>query len=314
MAERRLSRAEVGVVMTLKELGQTNVAIARTLGVSEGAIRYRLKREACGRDDGRSHRSSAVARYAEIIDWWVAENGTNRHRPTLKLLYERLVEHHGYELSYDALRRYVRRHYPEWLKKGARLRLETPPGKLAQVDWKEDLRVQIGGVGQWRTVHVLVVELSFSRKTVLWASEHKTLAALVSGQQMAWRTLGGMPDWVRPDCMKAAVKRWRGQHSILNDGYRRYMEGVGIGVFPARPGHGSDKGKVEKRIRDVLDRIEIERRVFVSLAQFQAHLERGVRALESEWRCGATGRTVAESFAYERKYLKPLPARWNGLL
>jgi len=50
------------------------------------------------------------------------------------------------------------------------------------------------------------------------------------------------------------------------------MSGLGVGVFPSRPGTPEDKGKMEK-----------------------------------DWQCGATGLSVEESFAYERAYLKPLP-------
>jgi hypothetical protein len=94
---------------------------------------------------------------------------------------------------------------------------------------------------------------------------------------------------------------------VINEVYRRYLEGLDMLVFPSRPGTPTDKGKVEKKIRDVFDRLDIRNRVFRDMRELQGGCNTTIRELETEWRCGATGLSVAESFAYEREYLKPLP-------
>ena len=93
------------VIMTLKELNKSNSEIARALGVSEGTVRYWHRKQREKRLDGRTRKPSGVSRYHEIVDDWVSENATRRKRSTILSLYETLKAHHGFSLSYDALRR-----------------------------------------------------------------------------------------------------------------------------------------------------------------------------------------------------------------
>jgi len=43
------------------------------------------------------------------------------------------------------------------------------------------------------------------------------------------------------------------------------------------------------------------------MADLQEQIDREVEEMEKEWRCGATGLSVTESFAYEREHLRALP-------
>ena len=59
--------------VTIKELDRRGVsrsAIARTLGVTEGAVRYHLARQAAGAVDGRARQQFRVAGWAEHIRYW----------------------------------------------------------------------------------------------------------------------------------------------------------------------------------------------------------------------------------------------------
>jgi DNA-directed RNA polymerase specialized sigma24 family protein len=60
----KLSPEERVALSTLKQKGQSNAQIARTLGVTEGAIRYRLRRAAAPAEDRRRnkpHRADPLA-------------------------------------------------------------------------------------------------------------------------------------------------------------------------------------------------------------------------------------------------------------
>lgn len=295
------------VIMTLKERNQSNSEIARALGVSEGTVRYWHRKQRENRPDGRTQKRSGVSRYHDIIDAWVSDNETRRKRSTMVSLYEILKKDHSFPLSYDALRRYIGKHYPDIRRKGWCLRIETPPGELAQVDWKEDVPFQVGAPGHWVTLQIFILQLSFSRKPALIVSVKKDLASFIYCHQEAFRRLGGLPRTVRPDCLKSAVIHWQGQTSTLTKRYQRYMESLGIGVFPARPGKATDKGKVEKRIQDIFSRLQPRRRVYDSIQSIQDELDRLCTRMEAHWRCGATGLPVQESYAYEQRFLRPLP-------
>ena len=49
------------------------------------------------------------------------------------------------------------------------------------------------------------------------------------------------------------------------------------------------------------------------MADLQHHLETELKRLEPQWRCGATGLGVEESFAYEKKHLRALPDYFPSL-
>jgi transposase len=294
-------------IMNLRDLHITKTEIARKMGVTEGTIRYHINRNISGATDGRKLKYSEVSEYKSIIDYWINEYKDSRHRPTLQVFYNNLKDFHDYRLGYDALRRYIRKHYPDLFKKGTKIRLETPPGVLMQIDWKESVNVQVGKIEHWVKLHFLLLILCFSRKVVVRVSDKKDLDSLIRCHQEAFKALGGLPQWIRPDCMKTVIVKWNGQNSVITEQYQRYMEGLGIKVFPARPYTPADKGKIEKRIQDVFNHLELQNIVFKNLEEVQQYVEQKIAVLENKWLSGATGVNVARSFEYEKKYLKPLP-------
>lgn len=308
MPRPRLSPDQVDFSMKMKSVEYSNSEIARKLGVTEGAIRYRVKRDLLGKEDGRRLKPSSLERYGEVIEQWGKDYQDDRRRPTLKTFFEWLRRDQRYGGSYDAFRRYIRKHCPQFHKKRAWVRVEMPAGALSFVDWKEDLLVQMGRAGNWVKVQGLCFALGFSRKMAVRFSARKDLASFIHGHQEAFRVFGGLPQVVRTDCLKSAILRWQGQDSVLNESYRRYMRGLGIEVFPARPAAPEDKGKMEKRIRDLFGRLDFRHRVFGAMTELQAQTDALLIGLEQEWRCGATGLRAAESFAYEKMHLRPLPS------
>jgi len=307
MPQSRLTPDDDDFIMNMKKVEYSNREIARKLKVCEGTIRYRIKRRQSDRKDGRKSKPSALDCFRAVIDQWIKDYEDSRRRPTLKTLYSWLVRDHGYERSYDAFRRYVRKHFPQLHKKGAWIRIETPPGALLLVDWKEDVRVQMGRIGFWVKIQALCFNMGFSRKTVLRVTEKKDLHSFIHSHQKAFLKFGGLPKVIRTDCLKSAVVQWRGVKSVLNESYKRYISGLGIEAFPSRPGRPQDKGKAEKRIRDIFSRMDFKHRVFSDMADLQEQIDREVEEMEKEWRCGATGLSVTESFAYEREHLRALP-------
>ncbi len=64
---------------------------------------------------------------------------------------------------------------------------------------------------------------------------------------------------------------------------------------------------MEKRIRDLFSRMDFKHHVFRDMTDLQESIDRKLQELEKDWRCGATGLSVGESFAYEREHLRVLP-------
>src|SRR3954454_14058254 len=76
----QLTPEAIVALMVLKEKGQSNRQIARTLQVSEAAVRYRLRRG--GRPHGRANKPHKADAVAEVIDRWVrAEQADQPDQP-----------------------------------------------------------------------------------------------------------------------------------------------------------------------------------------------------------------------------------------
>lgn len=114
MPRPRLSPDQVDFIMKMKAVEYSNSDIASKLGLTEGTIRYRLKRALLGKEAGRQLKPSSVEGYRAVIDQWGKDYVEDRRRPTLKTLYKWLRRDQGYGGSYDAFRRYIRKHCPQF--------------------------------------------------------------------------------------------------------------------------------------------------------------------------------------------------------
>ena len=130
-------------IKVLAEKGQSHCQIARTVGVTEGTVRYHLRRQAAGAVDGRSDRPFAAEAVAGVIDAWHADHEGAKRPANIEELYEHLVADYGYTHSYRSVLRFVRARYPRPRMRTYR-RVETPPGAQTQTDWAEYPRVDVG--------------------------------------------------------------------------------------------------------------------------------------------------------------------------
>jgi transposase len=155
---------QVMVAKGLHERGTSMRRLAKPLGVSDGTVRYRLKRLERGGADGRSNQPTAVDGYEAAIAAIQERLGdarlTGRGRPVAaRQIYELLVRDHGYGGSERAVMRHLNR-LSGVPKERAIRRVETPPGVQAQLDWFE-VRAPIGG--RRRELQVRIGTLSHSR-------------------------------------------------------------------------------------------------------------------------------------------------------
>ena len=70
----RLRREEIVTIEVLAEKGQNHCEIAPTLGVTEGTVRYHLRRAAAAAaEDGRANKEFRAEGVGELIRAWFAE-------------------------------------------------------------------------------------------------------------------------------------------------------------------------------------------------------------------------------------------------
>jgi hypothetical protein len=114
--------------MTIKTMlakGVAASAVARLLGVTEGAVRYQARRMQAGAIDGRSLQPLKAQSVAGAISYWRESQG---EAPlNLAALHEWLGREHDYRGSLRSVQRYWMRNYPA-PRLRARRRVETPPG------------------------------------------------------------------------------------------------------------------------------------------------------------------------------------------
>ena len=195
-----LTREQIVTIEVLQQRGQSQCETARILGVSEGTVRYHLRRAQEAATDGRQKPSliEQLGLVEAVAHWWQGQVqllGQERP-PSVQLLHEFLRAEHGYDGSYKAVRKFVRARYGRPPIRPFR-RVETPPGAQTQSDWGEFRRVDLGDADGPTTVYAFVMVLGHCRKkAVVWSR---------SMDQLAWHHVHNKA--CRRHCGVAAVNR-----------------------------------------------------------------------------------------------------------
>lgn len=299
----KLAGEDVVTLETLAARGVPNREIARLLNVSEGSVRYHLRRKAQGASDGRARQARRAEAFREAIDAYLAAL-SERAPSNVADLHAYLVREHDYPGSLRSVQRYVRATFPA-PKIRARRRVETPPGAQAQVDWAHFPSVPLGG----RQVDLLAFSLvlSWSRADVLIWSPSKDQLAWLACHNQAFERIQGVPATVRVDNEKTAVAHGAGAWGVLNAAYERYARGLRFLIDPCPPRAPEAKGKVERRIREQRYGANPYTRHWNDLSELQAWSDERALARWEERISPATGGSVLEAFARERAHLAPLP-------
>lgn len=284
----------------LHERGVANRAIARTLGITEGTVRYRIRQLREKRPDGR-RKTFRVESLGEVVAHWMA--GRRASGVNLAELYELLATEHGYAGSLRSVQRYVERKYPR-PRLRSRRRVETPPGAQAQVDWAEFRGVRVADVSL--DLYAFYFVLSHSRMDAVVWSERKDELAWLTCHNDALRRIGGVPAVLRVDNEKTAVSRGAGPRGVVNEAYAAYSRAVRFHVDASRPRCPGDKGKVERQILDGRRR-DPRHRSWSSLEELQGWSDTQTLSRAKRRLCPATGLSVWESYLAEREWLGDLP-------
>lgn len=300
-----MSKLDLEARMTIKTLIARKVSqseTARLLGVSEGTIRYHIRRMRSGSIDGRANKPQRADPFGDAIRHWRSchkEDGMN-----LTVLYEWLVQEHGYTGSLRSVQRYCHRTFsPPKIR--SRRRVETPAGAQTQVDWASFPRVILGGM------HVdllcLRMVLSYSRYEAIVWSLRKDLLSWLQCHTHAFRRLGGVTATLRVDNEKTAIVEGAGAWGTIHPAYRRYAQMLRFHVDACQPREPQAKGKVERSVRTQRFSADPRAHAWRDLEELQAWSDERVGASAQRRRCPITGTTVLEAWEIERPLLTQLP-------
>ena len=282
--------------------------IARELGVDESTLRYHLQRRAAGLEDGRKRQAEACEEYADVIGEWLEDNrllvDEGEREGSVAGLFDTLQKR-GYAGSYKSVVRYVRRRVSKPVARPKR-RVETRPGAQAQIDWTS-CKLNIVELGGLVALSAFIFVLSFSRRwVVVWARKEDQLSWL-SCHNQALAVVGGLPLTFRIDNLKTGVAKGTGAWATLNEVYDSYTKQLQVLVNPCRRACGSDKGKVERRAKELKAGVVTPGESFASIRSLQAATNERIAKRARTTICPVTGRSVHDSWCEEQEHLRPVP-------
>ncbi len=297
----RLSKEEIVALRVLGEKEMKKTKIAAMLGVSEGTVRYHLKRQAIDAKDGRADKPQKADEFSEVITHWFELRRENERPVNILELHEHLVTEHGYEGSYKSVLRYVRRKYPRPRTRTYR-RVETPAGAQSQTDWAEFPRVNLGF--DYQPLSAFIMCLSHSRMpAVIWRESKDQLSWLESHNE-AFRRLEGVAAVNRIDNVKTAIAHGAGAWGRINRVYRSYAVSVGFHVDACQPSAPNAKGKVESKVHLSRLRVNPGRQQFDGIEHLQDWTDRRLIQWAEKAICPATGKSVRASWEAEQTRLR----------
>ena len=275
--------------------------IASQLLIHHDTVRKAINADNFG---GRSVvRASALDPFTELI------RQTLKQYPRLTgIRVHRMLKDRGYPGSVDQVRRYIR-HKDLRPKPAAEafLRLNMVPGEQAQVDWGHFGRIKIGLHD--RPLYLFVVVLSWSRAVHVDFSLDQTMSSVMRGHVAAFQSFGGVARNLLYDNMKTVVLERVGNVFRFHP---RLLELAGHYHFsprPCQPGRGNEKGRVERRIRDLRSSFFAGRR-FADLNDLRRQFVRWRDEVAHQRPCPADeSLTVAQALEKERNVLLSLPQR-----
>jgi transposase len=264
MARRPIPMIELDELFYRFQQGHTLSSMARSLGQARGTVRKYLRAAIAsgltrGGDDtqrqavvhavrsliesGRPPSDALIdqrlAPYRDQMKAWLDEPDM-----TMKQVW-RLLRERGISSSYSSLKRYIRAHLQPRTPR-VTIRLETPPGRQAQVDFAS-ARVSFRD-GVTRHLWLFIMTLAYSRHRFVRFVEHQNATSWIDCHIRAFEFFGGVPETVLLDNLKAGVARPHLYDPTLNRAYAELERHYGFTVDPTRIASPQDKGQVERAV------------------------------------------------------------------
>jgi transposase len=234
-------------------------------------------------------------------EWIETQVGLGRNAQSI---YQDLVDIHGFANRYNSVKRFVR-----WLKRKEPERfdvLEYPPGEEAQVDFGQGAPT-LTRAGTYRRPYLFVMTLKFSGKSfrkAVWKADKETWSRL---HEEAWRSFGGVCQYVVLDNLKAGVLHPDIYEPQLNLIYAEMLRHYGVVADPCRVRDPNRKGTVENAIQHTQG-TALKGKRFESIEAQNAYLAHWEERWAAQRIHGRKKRQVMELYREEKPFLRPLPA------
>ena len=222
----------------------------------------------------------------------------------VKAIYEYFLDK-GYDVGgYSNFNKYIKNNdlKPAAKSKG-HPRFETLPGKQAQVDWKEDVKL-ISKYNEEFIINVFSYKLGNSRYCHFEYKKHRTQQDVFDSLIKAFKQTGGVPKEILFDNMRTVVDIVDNRRRI-NTKMQAFADDFGFKISLCKPRKSYTKGKVEAANK------------FVEWLLAYNHdfededdlisIIKNINNKVNQYVCQATGVPPILLFQKEKEYLQPLP-------
>jgi transposase len=226
-------------IQTLHKQGIRKSQIARQVGCHRNTINNVLERKTLS-DKQTRIRVSLFDPYKDKIKE-LYEKDITRVR-----IHEILTEEYNLHVSYDTLRKYMRKHFPKSVEAfGVQ---EALPGEEAELDFGY-LGMLPGAGGKPVKTWGLVVVLSYSRVGYYAICYDQKLETIIREVVQAFTYFGGVPKRLKVDNMKTAILINRHYDLEFNQDFLEFAQHYSTVVVPCTPYSPEQKGKVESGVK-----------------------------------------------------------------
>lgn len=261
-------------------------AVARLAGISPNTVRSlrdRLSQRGEGWEQLRDLEDAVIqARFSSG-----AEGGSRRVAPNWASIHEQLQQR---DVTLDLLWQEFRvgepdsvsyaqftRLYRAWRnQQKISMRQIHKPGDKLFVDFcGRTMPIVNPDTGEVSKAQVFVGTLGASGYLFATAVASQTIADWLHCHRLALEHLGGVPRYVVPDNLKAAVLRSSKDHIQLNPAYQELAEHYGFSIHPARPRRPQDKSLAEIGVQIVQRWVlaRLRNHTFFSLEELNERLD-----------------------------------------
>lgn len=224
---------------------------------------------------------------------------------TVSAVYEYFKDKYNDIGTYSNFNKYVKLKNlkPKKTVKG-HARFETPPGKQAQVDWKEDITLT-SKYGEVFNFNVFSYKLGNSRHCCFVYKKNKTQQDVFESLIESFKSTGGVPKEILFDNMKTVVNFTKDGRKI-NSKLKAFADDFGFKISLCKPRHSYTKGKVEsanKFVEWILPyngEFENESDIILILNKINSKVNQAPSQ--------ATNIPPILLFQKEKEYLQPLPS------
>jgi len=322
MPAERLSMRKVREVLRLKHaLAMSYRRISEATGVGKTqAAEYVRRAEAAGItwpvpegiDDAELDRRlfpivGDSGRVRPAIDWPMVHNELKRRGVTLMLLWQEYLAEQPIGYSYT---RFCELHKIWKQTVSATMRQTHLAGEKLFVDWAGDtIGVVDPATGEEHRARIFVAALGASNYTYAEARWTETLPDWIGAHVNALAAIGGVPQALVPDNLKAGITKPSRYEPGINRTYQDFADHYDCVVLPTRIVKPRDKAKVEVAVQ-IVERFvlaKLRNRTFFSLAELNTAIRDCVAAINAKImrRVGKSRADLLETL--ERPALKGLP-------